>query len=290
MNEERRLERAGRFAIQAPRVIIYGGPQAKSIAAAIEDFTAGIQRYSYWHNLAWNDVKTRYRRSLLGEFWMTINLAVFIVSVGVVYGALLHMSLSDYLPQLTIGYALWLLFSSLTVDGCQTFIVGSGTLRQQRIPLTAFVLRNVDRAFIAFAHNFVIIVIVLALCRVRQNWNVLLFIPGLCFWWLNGMWLSLIAGMLSARFRDVPQIVANFVQILFLISPVLWSDNNVPSSLQLFSRFNPITHFLIVVRDPLLGLAVPPVSWAIVAAITTVGWIAAGLTVQSYRTRVPLWV
>ena len=54
-------------------IVVYGGPQVRSVAAALEDFTAGIKHYGYWHNLAWNDIKTRYRRSLLGEFWMTVN-------------------------------------------------------------------------------------------------------------------------------------------------------------------------------------------------------------------------
>ncbi len=271
-------------------IVVYGGSQARSIANALEDFIAGIKRYGYWHNLAWNDIKTRYRRSFLGEFWMAINLAIFVASVGAVYAILLHARLSDYLPQLTIGYALWLLFSALTIEGCQTFIVGSGTLHQQRLPLTALVLRNVDRAFIAFAHNFVVVVIVLAISGARPSLSMLLFIPGLVFWWLNGMWLSFIVGMLSARFRDIPQIVTNFVQILFLISPVLWSNDSVPHSLRLASQFNPLTHFLAIVRNPLLGVDVPSISWSIVCLVTAVGWIAAGLVIRSYRTRVSLWV
>jgi ABC-type polysaccharide/polyol phosphate export permease len=271
-------------------IVVYGGPQIRSVAAALEDFTAGIKRYGYWHNLAWNDIKTRYRRSLLGEFWMTVNLAIFVASVGAVYAILLNARLSDYLPGLTIGYALWLLFSALVIEGCQTFIMGSGTLHQQRVPLTALVLRNVDRAFIAFAHNFVVVAIVLAISGARPSLSTLLFIPGLVFWWLNGMWLSFVAGIVSARFRDIPQIVTNLVQILFLVSPILWSNDSVPRSLRLASQFNPVTHFLAIVRNPLLGVDVPSISWAIVCLVTAIGWIAAALVIRSYRTRVSLWV
>jgi ABC-type polysaccharide/polyol phosphate export permease len=275
---------------QSAEIIVYGGSQIRSFAGAIQDFTDGIRRYNYWHSLAWNDIKTRYRRSSLGEFWMVINLAIFVLSVGTVYGALLNMRLSDYLPHLTTGYAFWLLFSSLTIDGCQTFIMGSSILHQQKIPLTAFVLRNVDRAFITFAHNLAVIVIVLVVFGVHQNWNAFLFIPALMFWWLNGMWLSMVAGILSVRFRDVPQIVANFVQILFLVSPVLWREDSVPNSLQLISRVNPLSHFLLIARNPLLGADIPIISWYVVGIITIAGWIVAAFLIRSYRTRVPYWV
>ena len=167
---------------------------------------------------------------------------------------------------------------------------GTAVLHQQRVPLTAFALRNVDRAFITFAHNMAVVVIALLVFGPRPNWTILLFIPALAIWWLNGMWLSFIAGILSARFRDVPQIVANLVQILFLVSPVLWREDTVPRSLQLISRFNPLSHFLAIVRNPLLGTDVPMLSWCVVITITIAGWIAAAILCRSYRTRVSYWI
>ncbi len=276
----------------APRLVtaIYGGPQTRGFSSAFADFSAGLRRYDYWHSLAWGDIRARYRRSWLGEFWMAANLAVFVTSVGAVYGAILHIPPSAYLPHLTVGYTFWLLFSTLTVDGSQTFIAAAGILHQQRMPLTVFVLRYVDRAFIAFAHNLVIVIVVLYIFGVHPGWTLFLVIPALVLWWLNGMWVTLVAGLVSARFRDVPQIVANFTQILFLVSPVLWRPENAPHSLRVLSEFNPVSHFLAVAGNPLLGKEVPPLSWAVVLAITAGGWIAAAFILRACRTRVPYWV
>ena len=271
-------------------VIVYGGPQAKSFGHTLRDLVEGLRCYEFWHTFAWNDIKARYRRSWLGEFWMVISLAVFVISVGTVYGFLLNVPLSNYLPRLTIGYAFWLLFSTLAVDGCQTFIAGSNALRQQRMPLTAFVLRNVDRAFLMLAHNFVIIVVVLVVFGVQKFWNILLFFPALILWWLNGMWLSFVLGIISARFRDVPPIIANVIQILFLVSPVLWTEADVPVALQQIAFVNPLSHFLRVIRDPLLGADAPAMSWGIVAAVTVVGWALAVVLLRSYRARISYWV
>jgi homopolymeric O-antigen transport system permease protein len=274
----------------APEFRVHGGGAATTFAAALADLIEGTRSIQFWHNLAWNDVKARYRRTWLGEFWMAINLAVFVLGVGTVYALLLDVRLRDYLPQLTIGYAFWLLFSSLASDGCQTFIAGSHALRQQRTPLTAFVLRNVDRAFIAGAHNLVVVIIVLAVMGVRPGWAGLLFFPALAIWWLNGMWLSLVLGALSARFRDVPPIVTNICQILFLISPVLWTADNAAPTLQSIAAANPLTHFLAIVRNPLLNASVPASSWAVVAIVTVAGCAVAAEVLRRYRSRIPYWV
>src|SRR4029077_20279586 len=81
------------------KIAVHGGPQARSLALALQDFVEGIRRYEFWHSLAWNDVKSPFRRSWLGEFWMVINLAIFVVAVGTIYSVLLNMPLADYLPH-----------------------------------------------------------------------------------------------------------------------------------------------------------------------------------------------
>ena len=103
----------------------------------------------------------------------------------------------------------------------------------------------------------------------------MLFIPGLVLWWLNGMWLSFIVGILSARFRDVPQIVANFVQILFLFLRYCGARTACRIRFGSFRDFNPLSHFLAIVRNPLLGSDVPMLSWVVVMVITITGWITA---------------
>jgi hypothetical protein len=77
----------------APEVRVHGGGAATTFAAALQDLIEGARSVQFWHNLAWNDVKARYRRTWLGEFWTAINLVVFVLAVGTVYGLLLDVQL-----------------------------------------------------------------------------------------------------------------------------------------------------------------------------------------------------
>ncbi len=269
---------------------VYGGSEATKYAAALGDILEGLRRYEFWSSLAWNDVRARYRRSVIGEFWLTISLGIFVLSVGTVYALLMNIPISEYLPHLTIGYTFWLLFSSLVMEGCQTFIAGSSSLRHHRTPLTALVLRNVNRAFIAFAHNLFVLAVVLATFGPRQNWASFLVIPALALWGLNGMWLTMVVGIVCARFRDVPQIVVNLMQVLFLITPVLWSEKGAPETLQKIAFLNPLTHFLAIAREPLLGQAGQAISWLAVGAVTIAGWAIAISALRLCRSRIPYWV
>jgi ABC-2 type transport system permease protein len=275
---------------QQTKTNVYGGAQARSFNAALRDLREGIAQYQYWHHSALNDVRARYHRTALGEFWIGINLGVFVIAVGFFYGALLHLDPAVYLPHLLVGYTFWLLFSTLVVEGCQAFIANGALLRQRRTPLSSIVLRNVDRAFLTLAHNLVVVAIGLVTLQIVPTWRLALLLPALALWWVNAMWMTLALGIVCARFRDVPPAILSIVQVVFLISPVLWRPEDVPASLQKVIAFNPLTHFLALVRDPLLGVDVFAITWAVTLGISVAGWASTLVLLRLYRARVVYWV
>jgi ABC-type polysaccharide/polyol phosphate export permease len=103
-------------------VLVFGGAYSRGLSPALADLCEGLSQIEFWHIFAANDVRARYRRSRLGEFWLVISLGVFVIAVGGVYGRLLGQQMADYLPRLTIGFVLWTLFSTLTNDRCQSLI------------------------------------------------------------------------------------------------------------------------------------------------------------------------
>ena len=55
-------------------------------------------------------------------------------------------------------------------------------------------------------------------------------------------------------------------------------------------ELNPLLHYLDIVRAPLLGAHQELRHWAVVLALTIVGWLLAAFAMRQYRARVPYWV
>src|SRR6187402_1914554 len=91
----------------------------------------------------------------------------------------------------------------------------------------------------------------------------LLVIPGLVLVSLNGLWVGLLLGMLCVRFRDIPQIIANVIQLLFFLTPILWKPDQLTQG-RAFVEANPFHHFVSLIREPLLGVAPSLETWLIV--------------------------
>src|SRR5437667_12263712 len=87
---------------------------------------------------------------------------------------------------------------------------------------------------------------------------------------LNGAWVGLLVGMVSARFRDVPQIIGNFLQVAFFITPILFKPEML-GQYHFLVDLNPLTHFIAILRAPLLGEAPRLANWLAVVSISLVG-------------------
>lgn len=261
----------------------------RDFSRALADLWSGLCAIHVWPVLGWLEIKQRYRRSVIGPFWLTISYGAMIAGMGPLYGSLLQQDISSYFPYLAVGFVGWFLISNLIADGCNSFIAAEGFIKQVKLPLTVHVLRIVWKNIIIFAHNVVIVVLVLAYYRPQLTWHALLSPLGVLMVALNGIWFGILFGLLCARFRDIPQVVGSVVQVAFFLTPVMWPSKML-GEYQWAADFNPLFHFLEIIRAPLLGQGAAPRSWAVVLGVTAFGYAVSLFMFSRFRARIAYWV
>jgi len=162
-------------------------------------------------------------------------------------------------------------------------------IKQIKLPLTVHVLRVVWKNLIIFAHNLVIVVVVMMFYRPDMNWYVVLVPFGVLAVALNGVWFGMLFGLLCARFRDIPPVISSLVQVAFFLTPVMWRPEML-RGYQWAAEWNPLFHFLEVIRAPILGHGAAAQSWGVVLFITVVGYGVSFIVFSRYRPRVAYWV
>jgi ABC-type polysaccharide/polyol phosphate export permease len=258
--------------------------------AALDDLRGGLQQWLLWMTLGWLDVKQRYRRAVLGPFWITISMLVLVVSLGVIYAGIFHQEVHSFLPYLAAGFIVWGFISSSVTESTTTFVNAEGLLKQGGIPLSLHVFRTIFRNFIVSAHNLTVMLLIYVWQPSLLTWNLLLAIPGLALLIVNFVWISIIVGVLCTRFRDLPPIVTNLLQILVFISPIMYKPESLPPELQFIVHLNPLYYFIDAVRSPLLGLAPSPSTYLVLIASAVVGSLLAFYCFLRTRHRVAYWV
>lgn len=264
-------------------------PPPSQAARALLDIMQGARAVHLWGPLGWQDIRKRYRRSILGPFWLTISMGMLVGMLGMLYGALFQAEISRFMPFLALGFIFWTLISGMIADSCRIFINAQGIIEQIDLPLSVHVYRMVWHSLIVLSHNILIFVPIAVAFLLWPGWMGLLVLPGLALLCLNGVWAGLLLGLVSVRFRDVPPVVDSVMRIAFFVTPIIWMPEHLPERFHLHD-WNPFYHFLELVRAPLLGAAPRLVSWLVVVGATCLGWAATIVMYSLFRRRIAYWV
>src|SRR5947209_673433 len=86
------------------------------------DLAPFFTRHVTWRALASGDIKSKYRRTLLGPWWITATHAITALIMGLVAGRFLGADMKTYLPHFMVSMTIWNFIASSMNEACYTMI------------------------------------------------------------------------------------------------------------------------------------------------------------------------
>jgi ABC-type polysaccharide/polyol phosphate export permease len=257
--------------------------------SAAEDLVAGLLDWPLWLRLGWYDVVSRYRRSWVGPLWLVATTMIFVVSLGFVYSVLFKVPVSDYMPFVALGTVIWTFISAVTSESLQTFVEAEVYMRQVRRSPMIYSCRVVWRNVIIFANQFAVALLVAIFFGKFSLAYLPLTVIGFIFLVAQAVWINMFLSILGTRFRDLGPIIQNVLQVLFFITPILWTPTSLGAN-SWIAQANPVYHLIQILRAPILGQAPELLSYLIVCSMTVIGFAASFYFYSKFRQRIVYWL
>jgi len=159
------------------------------------------------------------------------------------------------------------------------------------VKLIDVVMINICVAILQFFHHIVVLFVVYLIFRWEITPKAFISLIGLGLLIINGVWYSIVFGILGVRFRDISEIILAMMGALFFLTPILWMPESAGRGgiLGPYLTFNPFYHYMELIRAPLLGNPIEIFSWIVVLSITVIGIITAFAFNKMFSKQLATW-
>lgn len=261
------------------------------------DATQSIIRPGKWLYTTWFRFLVRYRQTFLGPLWIIASPILFIGFLGALFVGLSNFSTSEFIPHMTIGFIVWTILGGFLSRSSSLYMRNKPLLIQGETRQTDIVMLDIAELVVHFLHQSALIVAVCIFYKTITGPYALISLLGLLVVIINGFWFTIVMGILGARFRDLEQVMSSLSSIAFLATPIIWMPTTAPgdiiksraSILEVYMNCNPMYHFVELIRAPLMGQTIAPLTIVVVLCSTIIGYALAAFLYFRYKDVVVLW-
>ena len=247
-------------------------------------------RQAWWFT-ATSRTRARFARTFLGSFWLGLSNLLSIAALALVYGTVFKVQdFSTYVVYLGIGLVVWNGMSAAIGSAPNLFEHNQAHVHNTNLNPIFYVLEEWAFQIQTFLQSFILVVLALSWFQhsllinlVAYGWlpllNLFLFL----------LWLPMIVCLLGARYRDFYQLVPIILQMVFLLSPILYIKDNL-GSMAWTANLNPLYRILSHVRHSLIA---GEVQWSVgllILCINAVGVLIALRWLNRERPHLPFLI
>jgi lipopolysaccharide transport system permease protein len=252
-------------------------------------YLAAIWRCRYfWLSLVRSDLRTRYRRSVLGMGWSLLHPICMTIILTIVFNKVFQSSIPDYAPFVLAGLATWNYVLSVVQNGCHCFFLGESYIRQYPAPLAIYPLRTALGGTVHFLLALLVVIALSWYFKGFDNLSVLAcLVPTILLLFIFAWSAAVLAGVANVYFQDTQHLTEVGFQMLFYATPIIYKAEELRKAhLDWLLTINPMVSLLEIVRQPILDGVIPPLGTYAAAICTVVlTLLAAGWTLSRLQRR-----
>ena len=246
-------------------------------------------RRSWWYTAS-SRTRERFSRTVLGSFWLGFSNLLSILSLGFVYGNVFKVeNFKDYFLYLGLGLVIWNSIAISISSAPTLFKANAENIKNSNIHPIFYTLEEWAFQIQTFLQSFSLVFLVLGIFNHQLFTNLIHGILPVINLLMLLYWLPLLLCILGARFDDLNQLIPVALQLIFLLSPILYDKKNL-SSISWSYEFNPLYQILSSLRDSLIfGTTNYKISIA-TFFINIIGVLASIKLLEKNRYKLPFYV
>jgi ABC-2 type transport system permease protein len=223
------------------------------------------------------NIKTRYKRSVLGILWTLLNPLLMMTVLTLVFSHVFRFQAVNYPVYALSGLVLWNFFAQTTTGAMSELLWGGSLLHRIYLPRAIFAASALGTGLVNLLLSLIPLLLLMIVTGVPLRATILFLPVPLVLTALFALGVALFLSTLAVYFSDVVEMYQIVLTAWMYLTPIIYPKEVVPPSYQWFLNLNPFYHLLEAFRAPLHGGVLAgwkTLSAAALAAVVTLvlGW------------------
>tara|TARA_R110002073_G_C9491251_1_gene580842 strand:+ start:5135 stop:5905 length:771 start_codon:yes stop_codon:yes gene_type:complete len=224
--------------------------------------------------MAFHRLTGRYRRSILGPFWITLGFLIFALGITTLWATLLDRPFAHFFPYVTLGIFAWNLTGGMLVESSRSFAESRNLLLQCNAPTVIYPLISVLKNIMQIPNYLVVVIPVCLMFGASASLQLLWLMPGLGLLILFSACVAVIMAYLGAFLPDLSELVSSSLRFIFFLTPTIWTIDMRPGMPPVWLA-NPFYYAIELVRGPVLGTSEPVFIFSVAFGLTVLAALIA---------------
>lgn len=194
--------------------------------------------------LALRELKVRYKRSVLGFLWALLNPAFLMIVLTVVFTTIMPVNIPHFSVFLLCTLLLYTFFSQSLSYAVEAMVGNADLIKKVAVPKLVFPVAAVLSNVINLGLSLIPLVVLVFVMGHPFHWT-WIFIPiPLAALILLTLGATFFFATANVYYRDVAHIIQIVLQVLFYLTPILYTAEMVPAKYRWLFWLNPLTFSL----------------------------------------------
>lgn len=229
--------------------------------------------------LVMRDIKTKYRRSILGLLWTVLNPLLMMTVLSIVFSYFFQRygEVENFPVYLLCGQVIFNFFNESTSIAMGSIVHSGELIKKVYVPKYLFPISKVMSSGVNLLASMIALVIVMVVTRSRVTPTILLALLPLLYVLLFSTGVSLFLSAAAVSFRDLMHLYSVLTTAWMYLTPIFYPVEMLPGWVRTIVTHNPLTCIVQMLREVIMYGQVPDAKLQLMCIVPCITVMALGL-------------
>jgi ABC-type polysaccharide/polyol phosphate export permease len=223
------------------------------------------------------NIKTRYKRSVLGIAWTMLNPLLMMTVMTLVFSNIFRMNLEHYPVYLLSALIFWNFFAQTTSSAMNELVWGGSLMTRIYLPRSIFAFTALGTGLVNMVLSLIPLLLIMLITGAPFRLSLFYLPLAILLIAMFALGVGLFLSTLGVYFTDVLEMYQIFLLAWMYLTPIMYPMEIIPPNYLWAFQLNPLYYLLEVFRQPIYLGKLPDLHTLTVACLLSsltlvLGW------------------